>query len=63
MRPLAVCEAKSILRVHLTLVYEWANANPQTTVVDPKVRGALLDMLSRMFELVEELPVRKPKTN
>lgn len=63
MRTLATCEAKSILRVHTSLVYQWANANPEATVVDPKVRGALLDMLSRMFELVEELPVGKPKTN
>jgi hypothetical protein len=63
VRPLAACEAKSILRVHLLLVFQWANANPEETVVSPKVRKALLEMLARMFELVEELPVGKPKTN
>lgn len=63
MRPLAACEAKSILRVHLTLLFQWANANPEATVVDPKVRRALLDMLARMFELVEELPVGRQPPN
>lgn len=63
MRPLAVVEAKSILKVHLSLVYEWANANPEQAVVSPRVRGSLLDLLSRMFELVEELPVGRPKPN
>jgi hypothetical protein len=63
VRPLAACEAKSILRVHLTLLFQWANANPEATVVDPKVRRALLDMLARMFELVEELPVGRQPPN
>lgn len=63
MRPLAACEAKSVMRVHLVLLYEWANANLGDHVVDPKVRKALLDMLARLFELVEDLPVKKAKTN
>jgi hypothetical protein len=58
MRPLAVSEVKAIMKIHLSLLYEWSNANATQGTVDPKVRKALLDMLARMFELVEDMPAR-----
>ena len=63
MTPLTVAEAKGVLRVHLTLLYKWADANPGQTVVSTELREALLNVLSRMYVIVEELPIVKNKEN
>lgn len=58
----AVTETKVLLKQHASNIFQWATNNDEYTF-EAALKEALLATLSRMFELVEELPDRAVKTN
>jgi hypothetical protein len=51
----AVTETKTLMKVHASNLFQWAQNNNEF-LFDHTIKEALLATISRLYELVEELP-------
>jgi hypothetical protein len=58
----ACTEALTLIKVHSAALYQWAT-NEQGCTVDPLLKEAALCNITRLYELVEELPVPARKVS